>query len=171
MKANPLCALTGLYLRLKSIVSQLLSVLTAEVGLALDQFRNHVHVVAGVKRRGQEGGVPRSETRVLPRAERFAIETTVRYRNVGQNGWHQGKTENISGSGVLFRAKNLVALKTRVEMIFPLLVKGSGASGANVRCFGRIVRKVPPVGPKGETGLAATIEEYLLVHAEEVSDA
>ena len=157
----------GVNPRLKLIVLRLLSVLTAEFGLVLKRFRNYVGVVAAVKRTDKDGVVPRSETRVLPRAERFAIETTIRFRNVGQNRWYQGKTENISGSGVLFRAKNLVPLKTRVEMIFSLPIRGSGASGAHVRCFGQIARKAPPVGAGGETGLAATIEEYHLMHAEE----
>ena len=171
MVANPVCALTGLYPRLKSNILKLLSVLAEKAGLALEKFRNHAQLVAGGKRRSQEGVVAPHEARVLPRAERFAIETTIRYRSVGEHEWYQGKTENISGSGVLFRGKNLVAPKTRVDLIFPLLIRGSGTSGANVTCFGRIVRKVPRVGPKGETGLAATIEEYVLAHAEEVSDA
>jgi len=163
--------LIGVYPRLKLIILQLLSVLTAEVGLVLKQFRNHADVVAAKKRKDKDGVVPGSETCVLPRAERFAIETMIRYRNVGQNRWYQGKTENISGSGVLFRAKKLLALKTRVEMIFPLPIRGSGASGANVKCVGQTVRKAPPVGPGGEIGLAATIEEYDLMQAREASEA
>jgi hypothetical protein len=171
MKANSLRVLIGLYPRLKSNISKLLSFLSEEAGLALERFRNQLHLVAGAKRTIQEGVVPRRQNRVLPRAERFAIETTIRYRSIGQQGWYQGKTMNISGSGVLFRGKNLIAPKTRVEMIFALPIGGSRASGANVTCFGQIVRKVPRVGPKGETGLAATIEEYVLAHAEEVSAA
>jgi hypothetical protein len=171
MKANPLFVLTDVYGRLKSTALRLLGVLSAQAKLLLKPLRHYVEDVAAVRRKAKESVDPRGQTGVLPRAERFAIETTIRYRDVGQKGWHQGRTENISGSGVLFRAKDLVALKTRVEMIFPLLVKGSGATGANVRCFGQIVRRVPPVGLKGESGLAATIEEYLLVHGEEASQA
>lgn len=171
MKADPLAVSIGVFPRLKLIILQLLSVLTAEVGLVFKQFRNHAAVADGVKRRGKDGGVPRSETRVLPRAERFAIETMIRYRNIGQNRWYEGKTENISGSGVLFRGKNSVGVKTRVEMIFALPNRGPGAYGANVRCFGQIVRKAPPVGAGGATGLAATIEEYCLMRAEEASHA
>jgi hypothetical protein len=171
MKANPLSALSGAYPRVKSNISQLLGVLTGEVRVVLKRFRNYGEVVAAVKRRCSDALVPSSDIRVLPRAERFAIETTIRYRNVGQNGWYEGKTVNISGSGVLFRAKNLVAVKTRIEMIFPLPIGGSGALGANVKCFGQIVRKVPPVGSVRETGLAASIEEYDLMHAEKASHA
>jgi len=171
MKANSLSLLTGVCLRLKLVISRLLSVLTGGVGLVRKQLRNYVDVVVATKRRGKDGGAPRGETRVLPRAERFAIETEIRYRDVGQDRWYEGKTQNISGSGVLFRAKKLLALKTRVEMIFPLPIGGSGASGANVRCFGQTVRKAAPVVPGGDTGLAVTIEEYDLMHAKEVSGA
>jgi hypothetical protein len=158
MKADPVWVLISLYPRLKLIILQLLSLLAAGVGLVL--------------KRNQSGEVPGGdENRVSRRAERFAIATTIRYRNVGQNRWYQGKTENISGSGVLFWAQKRVALKSRVEMIFPLFSKGSRTSGANVRCFGQIVRKVPPAGRRGETGLAATIEEYLLMQAEEATQS
>ena len=171
MKANPLALLIGVFWRLKLIILQLLSVLTGGVGLVLKPFQNYVDGVADAKKRRKDAVVLRSETRVLPRAERFAIETQIRFRNVGQSRWYQGKTENISGSGVLFRGKNLVALRTRVEMIFALPNRGAGACGANVRCFGQVVRKALPAGPGGETGLAATIEEYYLMHAEAASQA
>jgi hypothetical protein len=171
MKANPLAFLIGVFWRWKLVVLQLLSILTAEVGLFIKQLRNPVAVDAGMKRRGKDSGGPRNGSRVIPRAERFAIETTIRFRNVGRNKWYEGKTENISGSGVLFRGKNLVPLRTRIEMIFALPNRSPGASSANVRCFGHTVRKAPPVGGGGSTGLAATIEEYYLMHAEGVSQA
>ena len=110
-------------------------------------------------------------TPTFSRAQRFAIETTIRYRNVGQNEWYEGKTENISRSGVLFRAKYMVALRTRIEMNFPLPVGGPGVRGASVKCLGHVVREASQVGSASETGLAATIEHYQLMQAEEVAAA
>ena len=166
MKAKPLSLLLGAYPRLRSITRRSLSVLTVDFGRLLKQYRNHDDRVAAVERRGNKGILPRIGPHELPAEERFAIVTTIRYREAGQNGWYQGKKENISASGVLFMAENLVALKTRVEMIFSLPVVGPGACGAYVRCFGQIVREARPVAPGGETGLAATIEEYHLMRTD-----
>jgi len=110
--------------------------------------------------------IPWGRLQDSPPAERFAIETTICYREIGQEGWHQGKTENISASGVFFRARNILADKTRVEMVFPLPVRGSGASGPYVRCFGQIVRAARLAAPGGDTAFAATIEEYQLLRSD-----
>ncbi len=40
-----------------------------------------------------------------PRAQRFVLELGLQYRASGQTEWHEGRTENISHTGVLFRAE------------------------------------------------------------------
>jgi hypothetical protein len=171
MKANPVPLLRAVFSRVKPFLLRPLGELAAEGRLVLKQFTSYVRTAAAAKRRYKDGVVPGSGTGVSPRAERFAIETTIRYRIVGHEEWHQGKTENISGSGVLFRTRNLVARRTRVEMIFALPKGGPSAGGASVKCFGQIVRRVPPVRLGGESGLAANIEEYQLRHGEEAPQA
>jgi hypothetical protein len=43
--------------------------------------------------------------------------------------------------------------------------------GASVKCLGHVVREASQVGSASETGLAATIEHYQLMQAEEVAAA
>jgi hypothetical protein len=47
------------------------------------------------------------ETRFPPpfRATRFDLHLPLKYRLVGESGWREGTTENISRSGMLFQAE------------------------------------------------------------------
>ena len=109
-----------------------------------------------------ESGKPRRRDIVeaeIERAQRFAIPMTLRYRPAGQGNWKKGTVENISRSGVLFRAQEEVAARTAVDIA---LVLESPVSGQppEVLCWCEIVRSVP-----GEAGpaLAAKIVDYDIV--------
>src|SRR4030095_3746628 len=80
----------------------------------------------------------------FPRAERYAIPIAILYRSPGELEWQPGLTENISRSGVLFRAQRRLEPNTPLEMMldFPTIV-ASSASGTAVR-RGRVVRAVAP---------------------------
>ena len=69
-----------------------------------------------------------------PRAQRLAIQTTLRYRENGQSERHEGATVNISRRGVLTKGERLMARETRVEMNFDLPVDGV-TSGVTVKVF------------------------------------
>ncbi len=60
-----------------------------------------------------------------PRAPRFAIQMPVRYRVCGQVNWYEGRAENISRSGVLFRGQRIIEPLTSIEMSFVLPVEAS----------------------------------------------
>ena len=97
------------------------------------------------------------------RAQRFPLHLSLRYRPVGDAVWHDGRTENISRSGVLFRAEDLLGVATPIEMTFAL----PGAQvGPNILCQGRIVRTVPSLERKAGPVLAATIEDYHFVRGQ-----
>lgn len=89
-----------------------------------------------------------------PRAPRFPILLPLRYRPAGEENWREGITENISRSGVLFRASAPIGPKTPVEIELQLPGTGERA-GAQVRVRGQIVRAVA-----GEALLAASFTEY-----------
>jgi hypothetical protein len=95
-----------------------------------------------------------------PRAERFPIRATVRYRASGESAWSEGTTLNISRSGVFFRAEKEVDPKTILEMriLFPKEVVGEAP--ANVLCWGPVVRAVPPESPNGLPAVAVSILRY-----------
>ena len=94
------------------------------------------------------------------RAARFVIQIPLRYRTSGETNWHEGRIENISRSGVLFRAEHHLEPKTPVEMSFVLPVEIGGEVGAEVICGGYIVRTVETLTPDNLPGLAAAILDY-----------
>jgi PilZ domain len=91
------------------------------------------------------------------RARRLPLDLPVRYRPVGANRWHEGRVENISRSGILFRTVDLLDVDTRVEMT---LVLPARLSAAAIVCRGRVVRTVLPGGLERRPGLVATISRY-----------
>jgi hypothetical protein len=80
-------------------------------------------------------GVPKGPTR----AQRFPIHIPVRYHAPRSSKWFEGRTENISHSGVLFRAEFPLELETAVEMRFDLPAIFGEAAG-EIICKGAIVR-------------------------------
>jgi hypothetical protein len=91
------------------------------------------------------------------RARRFALDLHLRYRPVGATAWQEGRTENISRSGVLFLADHVMEVDTRIEMTFVLPVTGGSAP---IVCRGRVVRIVQPREDEPRPGVAATISRY-----------
>jgi hypothetical protein len=84
----------------------------------------------------------------------------MRYRRVGDREWRQGKTENISRSGVLFRAKECVEVDEDVELCLELPIAGAGSKRPEVTCRGRVVRTVSPSDTEPWPGSAIMIEQY-----------
>ncbi len=102
----------------------------------------------------------------VDRAPRFPIHAPLRYRPSGEIGWNDGRIENISRSGVLFRAGELVDVNTPVEMSFVLPVEIAGEQAAEVFCRGTIVRTLLPPTTDAPPALAARILEYRFQHGE-----
>lgn len=93
----------------------------------------------------------------IERAQRFANPLPLRYRPAGHKGWKQGTVENISRSGVLFRAQQEIAVDTAVDIA--LVLEGApGKKPPEVVCWGVIVREVP--GDESSPLLAARIVHY-----------
>ena len=96
------------------------------------------------------------------RAQRFALELPVRYRRIGEAEWLDGKTENISHSGVLFHAGQALGIDTPVEIRIALRVATPAGTGSEVICRARIVRaETRPAEPPA--AMAAAFSEYQLV--------
>ena len=100
---------------------------------------------------------------VKSRAQRFPIRMDLRYRPGSEEGWCEGTTANISRSGVLFKAQNLLEPGTRVEIILALPVEIGGEPAARVACQGRIIRMLPPESPQAAPFLAAEILDFRFV--------
>ena len=94
------------------------------------------------------------------RARRFPLGLALRYRCVGDPEWHEGLTENISRSGVLFRTTHIFDIDTPLEMSFTL---PAGRVAPAVNCQGRVVRTVLPARAQAPPGMAASILDYEFV--------
>ncbi len=74
----------------------------------------------------------------------------------------EGRTENISRSGILFHSSAPLEVDVPVELSFALPVEAGGESGAMVVCHGQIVRRLLSPASDAPSALAAKILEYHL---------
>ena len=100
------------------------------------------------------------------RAPRYPIQITMLYRLPGNKQWRQGRTENISRSGVLFRTDQTMALEAPIDMLLALPVEVAGGRNASVICRGRVVRMEGAPDADTERAVAATITNYRLTHSQ-----
>ena len=105
------------------------------------------------------------EVQSKERARRFLVQARLRYRVKRERTWREGKTENISRSGLLFRGELFVKPTTQIEMsmVLPSGILGDGT--VEVMCRGTVVRTVPPTGSGSMLRLATTISHYRLVRS------
>jgi hypothetical protein len=92
-----------------------------------------------------------------PRARRYEIGTSIRFRARGEREWHEGLTENISISGMLIRTARSLDPKTAIEMRFFLPVELDGECAAEVFCRGFVIRSSKCRIPAGTFTIAARI--------------
>jgi hypothetical protein len=98
----------------------------------------------------------------VDRATRYQMQLTVFYRSRGDRRWREGRTDNISRSGVLFRTDRDVPLQTPIEMLLALPVEVGGGHSATVICRGRVVRLESAPDTDSPAVVAATIAGYRL---------
>jgi len=90
----------------------------------------------------------------VTRAQRYELDTVIRYRIRGEKKWREGIMKNISISGVLIHADHSVPPDTAIEWKFSLPVHLNGESAAEVLCRGSVVRTSSCVG-QGEAAIVA----------------
>ena len=114
----------------------------------------------------------RSRSRMAPfRAQRFNLHLPLKYRQLGEDDWRAGTTENISRSGVLFRVEDLMPANAQVEISLILPAEIAGLSAAEVVCRGEVVRTIEPNGSTLGPALAAKILQYHFQHGAQIPEA
>jgi PAS domain S-box-containing protein len=98
------------------------------------------------------------------RAQRFQLHLPLRYRRLGEKSWHDGKTENISRSGMLFQADEPLQPNAQLEINLVLPAEIAGLSATEVVCRGEVVRTIEPHGEQINPALAARILQYHFQH-------
>jgi PAS domain S-box-containing protein len=105
------------------------------------------------------------------RATRFDLHLPLKYRLVGESGWREGTTENISRSGMLFQAEEPIAPNAQLEINLVLPAEIAGLAAAEVVCRGEIVRTVKSESGTVSPTLAAKILQYHFQHGSHLSEA
>ncbi len=110
--------------------------------------------------------LPAAKARQDPpaRAQRFYLHLPLRYRRLGEKQWHLGKTENISRSGMLFEADELLQPSSQLEINLVLPAEIAGLSATEVVCRGEVVRTIEHRGTTLNPALAARILQYHFQH-------
>ncbi len=94
-----------------------------------------------------------AEKKVAPfRARRFNLHLPLRYRPLGEKSWRPGTTENISRSGLLFQAQELLLPHVQVEISLVLPTEIAGLAATEVICRGEVVRSVEAQGQRTRAG-------------------
>ncbi|MFB3814318.1 MAG: PilZ domain-containing protein [Terriglobales bacterium] len=96
-----------------------------------------------------------------PRDRRLKVESPVQFREKGAvGGWCEGRSENISRSGLLFTVgDNPLPIGTEIELIFHMPAEICGDSAADVLCQARVVR-VLEATKTHPARVAAAIADY-----------
>ncbi|MGD0988985.1 MAG: ATP-binding protein [Candidatus Sulfotelmatobacter sp.] len=119
----------------------------------------------------QTAGAPAaraSQASVLTRAPRFQLSLPLKYRRLDEEKWHEGETRNISRSGLLFQAEDLLQPSVQLEINLVLPAEIAGLSPTEVICRGEIVRTVTEQVPPS---LAAKILQYHFQHGSQLPQA
>jgi hypothetical protein len=105
----------------------------------------------------------------VERARRFALDLPICFRQPHSPTWLEGRTENISYTGVLFRSSYPLARETALEMRLDLAVGGKQNHGAEIRCKGAVVRVEQRSAPETPIALAVAIRDYRIVRRDMLS--
>jgi len=112
------------------------------------------------------------EKKVPPfRARRFNLHLPLRYRPLGEKSWRPGTTENISRSGLLFQAQELLLPNALLEISLVLPAEIAGLAATEVICRGEVVRSIEAQGQGVTPALAAKILQYHFQHGTHVGEA
>jgi CheY-like chemotaxis protein len=107
----------------------------------------------------------------LSRAQRFQLHLPLKYRRLDEEKWHDGETRNISRSGLLFQAEDLLQPSVILEINLVLPAEIAGLSPTEVVCRGEVVRTVERNEEKMPPALAAKILQYHFQHGSQLPRA
>jgi hypothetical protein len=97
---------------------------------------------------------------------RFSLKLPASVRVSGIPTEFSTKTENVSARGLFFYLDRWLNVGARVEVTMSFPPQVTLTNPLNVRFAARVLR-VQPVGPSDRVGVAAMIEEYEFLRAEE----
>jgi len=112
-----------------------------------------------------------AEQPTFSRAPRFQLHLPLKYRRLDEEKWHDGETRDISRSGLLFQAEDMLQPRVQLEINLVLPAEIAGLSPTEVICRGEIVRTVEPALGELPPALAARILQYHFQHGTQLPRA
>jgi hypothetical protein len=100
-----------------------------------------------------------AQTPHIPRAPRFEVGVPLRYRAIGESIWRDGKSQNVSHTGVLFEPEAALSRDTPIELLLEMPAELPACRGMLLR-RGRIVRGVAPSALEDRPASAAAAFEH-----------
>ena len=140
---------------LKTIVREVLDSSTGEAAMPIETAHGATHL----------------QQLPLSRAQRFQLQLPLKYRRLDEKDWHDGETRNISRSGLLFQAEDLLQPNVILEINLVLPTEIAGLSQTEVVCRGEVVRTVQTSGDQMPPALAAKILQYRFQHGTDLPRA
>lgn len=104
--------------------------------------------------------------KVPTRAKRFPLHFPVYYREPNSPIWFEGRTENISHTGMLFRCSCPLRLETVIELRLKLAEGIGDDCPAEVLCKGTVVRVERGRVLPSPTALAVAIQRHRIVRSQ-----
>jgi hypothetical protein len=92
----------------------------------------------------------------VDRAQRFPLSIPLRYRKNGMPHWQDGRTINISRTGILFQTDETIPTSSVLDIRISFPLDGT------LSCQGLIVRA-------GESQIAVKIHRYHLLHEDKTN--
>jgi PilZ domain len=104
----------------------------------------------------------------VPRAPRLSLKAPIAFRRPNTTRWQEGRTVNISRSGVLFVLPSSADVAGRIEFVINLSRGALHGPGVpllpDLHCHGRVMRT--SAGSDGETVIAACIRRQSIRKAQ-----
>jgi len=122
-----------------------------------------------------ETGIRRSHTREkrpswTPRARRLKLDSMLRYRVNSTSTWYEGKIDNLSQTGLLFRGPQALPVNALIEMVFEMPEEISGQKNRSVLCQGRVIRYQSAQDPAQAKGQAKEKDKSEKTKEDEASE-
>jgi two-component system, cell cycle sensor histidine kinase and response regulator CckA len=144
----------------------------------LRELRNRVREVLDAVPSSREVAMPARTAQAAiaqvlseSRAQRFQLQLPLKYRRLDEEKWHDGKTRNISRSGMLFQAEDPLQPNVLLEINLVLPSEIAGLSPTEVVCRGEVVRTEGAKGEQMSPALAAKILQYRFQHGPQLPSA
>jgi len=97
------------------------------------------------------------------RQRRYALRLPVYFRELNSPTWLEGRTENISSTGILLHSSSPLAHEAQLDLRLQVSLGSRGSGPIEIRCKCKVVRLEERVVPENPIAVAVKIGDYRIV--------